>query len=221
MSETTTPPHDAWSAWRPRDLQRRLAGITRPWCVVGGWALDLWHGRETRVHEDLEFTILRGDFPVFRAALSDLRFHAVGDGRVAPLAADDRPPAGIAQVWGEDVAAGCFRVDMMLEEGTAETWVYKRDPAIRHPRAAMIRVSAEGIAFLAPEAVLLFKAKYRRDKDEADFARALPGLDAAARGWLGAAIARAHPDHAWLEALEAYSPVTKNFHWPSGVMPTR
>lgn len=111
------------------------------------------------------------------------------------------PPDGIAQVWCEDVAAGCWRVDMMLEAGTPQTWVYKRDPSIRRPREEAVRMTAHGIPFLAPEAVLLFKAKYRRDKDEADFIRALPKLDGKERRWLRAAIARAHPGHAWLEAL--------------------
>ncbi|WP_439630614.1 hypothetical protein [Shinella sp.] len=90
---------------------------------------------------------------------------------------------------------------MMLEEGTPETWTYKRDPSIRRPREEVVRVTAEGIPYLAPEATLLFKAKYRRDKDEADFEKALPKLDAAQRRWLAAGIEAAHPDHAWLRRL--------------------
>jgi hypothetical protein len=194
-------PDDAWSAWHPAELAYRLAGVARPWCVVGGWALDLWHGVETRPHEDLEFTILRADFQRFRTALSGLRLHAVGDGHVEPLAAEAVPPADIAQVWCEDVAARRWRVDMMLEDGTPDIWIYKRDPSIRRPRSAMVRTNGEGIPYLAPEAILLFKAKYRREKDEADFAMALPKLETAQRHWLKAAIAKAHPDHAWIGLL--------------------
>lgn len=194
-------PHDAWAAWHPAELARWLAGIARPWCVVGGWALDLWHGIETRPHEDLEFTILRDDFPLFRMTLPGLRFHAVGDGHVAPLAAEAEPPTNIAQVWCEDVAARRWRVDMMLEDGKPDIWVYKRDPSIRRPRSEMVRTGSDGIPYLAPEAILLFKAKYQREKDEADFALALPKLDGSQRHWLKTAIAKAHPDHAWLGVL--------------------
>ena len=201
MTATPTLPHDAWAAWHPKELAHRLTGVTRPWCIVGGWALDLWHGKQMRPHDDLEFTILRTDFADFRAALQGLRLHAVGDGHVEPLGAEDVLPSGIAQVWCEDVAARCWRVDMMLEDGTPETWVYKRDPSIRRPRGEMVQVTAEGIPYLAPQAVLLFKAKYRREKDEVDFARALPKLDQAQRHWLKACIAKAHPGHVWLEAL--------------------
>ncbi|MCJ8053468.1 amino acid transporter [Shinella curvata] len=194
-------PDDAWSAWHPQELARRFCGIARPWCVVGGWALDLWHGVETRPHEDLECTILRDDLCLFCAALPEMRFHAVGDGRVEPLGAGEVPAAGIAQVWCEDVAARCWRVDMMLEDGTPDIWVYKRDPSVRRRRSEMVRVTEDGIPYLAPEAVLLFKAKYRRDKDEADFAQALPKLDIPQRQWLKVRIAEAHPDHGWLRAL--------------------
>lgn len=201
MSAIPALPHDAWSPWRPAELARRLSGLSQPWCIVGGWALDLWHGVETRPHEDLEFTVLRGDFPVFRMALSDLHLHAVASGHVAPLPAGALPPADVTQVWCEEVAARCWRADMMLEDGTPETWVYKRDPSIREPRGKMVCQTADGIPYLAPQAVLLFKAKYQREKDEADFARALPKLDEAQRRWLKTCVAKAHPGHDWLHAL--------------------
>lgn len=201
MSETSPIPHDAWCAWHPQELARRVSGVGRPWCVVGGWALDLWHGAETRLHEDIEFTVLRAELSLFRHALTNLRLHAVGNGQVRPLLRGEAPPADIAQVWCEDVAAGCWRADMMLEEGTPQTWIYKRDPSIRRPRCEMVQVTADGIPYLAPEAVLLFKAKYQREKDEADFARAVPMLGKDRRRWLKACIAKADPRHVWLAAL--------------------
>lgn len=76
--DTTPLSHDAWCAWHPQELARRLSGIAWPWCVVGGWALDLWHGVETRAHDDLEFTILRADVDRFRAALLAGRYDAGG-----------------------------------------------------------------------------------------------------------------------------------------------
>lgn len=90
---------------------------------------------------------------------------------------------------------------MMLEDGTPETWVYKRDPSVCRPRGEVVHVTADSIPYLAPEAILLFKAKYQRDKDEADFAQALPKLDVRQRQWLKARIAEAHPHHGWLRAL--------------------
>ena len=54
------PPPEAWSmAWTPDQAARALEGVSAPWAVAGGWALDLWHGMQTREHEDLEIAVRR------------------------------------------------------------------------------------------------------------------------------------------------------------------
>ncbi len=194
------PPLDAWRAWRPEQAAAQLAGVGIDWCVVGGWAIDLWLGRETRAHEDLEVAILRDDFPAIRAHLSAFDLHSVGDGEVRRLAPHDAPPPDKHQNWVLDTAANAWRMDIMMEAGDAQTWVFRRDPSIRASRSRMIGMRA-GVRFLKPEGVLLYKAKALRPKDEADFAACLPNLDDAAREWLADALMHAHPDHAWIAAL--------------------
>ena len=201
MNRPTTVDEDAWRPWHPAELARRLSGISKPWCVVGGWALDLWHGRQTRDHEDLEFTILRDDFKAFRRWLKGMRFHTVASGVIEHLPARKEPPAAISQIWCEDIQERCWRVDMMIEPGTPDLWVYKRDATITRPRADMVAVTPDGIPYLKPAAVLLFKAKYRRDKDELDFVNALPRLEPSERAWLKACLATAHPGHEWAKLL--------------------
>ncbi|MGQ2916844.1 MULTISPECIES: nucleotidyltransferase domain-containing protein [Rhizobium] len=200
-NQTPVPDQDAWEAWSPAELFRRLGRVSRPWCVVGGWALDLWHGKKTREHEDLEFTILRADLGIFRRELNDVEFYTVNDGVLELLAADREPATEIFQIWCFDRAALRWRVDMMIEPGTDESWVYKREPQISRPRTEMVSRTAGGIPYLNPAAVLLFKAKYRRPKDEEDFAYAVPKLPAAERRWLRDCLERFHPDHEWAKAL--------------------
>ncbi len=201
MHSQTPIDHGAWSAWHPAEVAGRLNGISRPWCIVGGWALDLWHGQQTREHEDLEFTVLRQDLCIFRDVLKGIEFHTAGDGVVEHLPAHEEPPAAISQIWCLDVEEQRWRVDMMIEPGTPASWVYKRDPAISRPRVEMVETTAEGIPYLKPAAVLLFKAKYRRAKDEIDFESAVPKLPALERLWLKAALAACHPGHEWLKSL--------------------
>lgn len=69
------------------------------------------------------------------------------------------------------------------------------------PYDAVIRQSADGIPYLAPELVLLFKSKHTRAKDQADFEETLPHLDPAQRATLAEYLGRLHPGHAWLERL--------------------
>jgi len=196
------PPLEAWAAWRPSEVARRLAGVKASWCVVGGWAIDLFLGRETRAHEDLEIAVPRAEFAAIRARLTGFALHAVGDGEVRALGPDEPPPPDRHQNWVLDPRANAWRVDVMLEPGDADTWVYRRDESIRAPRAAMVGATPDGVPYLAPQAALLFKAKAAtRAKDEADFEAVLPELDSAARAWLRDALAQTQPEHPWARRL--------------------
>lgn len=201
MNPELTLDHDAWSSWHPTELVCRLSGISRPWCIVGGWALDLWHGYQTRDHDDLEFTVLRDDLSTFRQGLKGMEFYTAGNGIVEYLAATEEPPAAISQIWCQDIKERCWRVDMMIELGPVETWVYKRDPTIARPRAEMVDTTSDGLPYLKPAAILLFKAKHRRVKDEIDFENALPKLAASERIWLKTCLETTHPGHEWIKSL--------------------
>jgi hypothetical protein len=58
-----------------------------------------------------------------------------------------------------------------------------------------------GLPYLAPEIVLLFKAKHLGPRDRMDFDHALPALSADARRWLRDAIEKTHPGREWLKVL--------------------
>lgn len=200
------PGLEAWhGAWTPQECARELAGIGIPWCVVGGWAIDLFLGRQTREHGDLEIAIVRSDLPAVRAHLSRYSFYAVGDGEVHRLARHQPPPAEKHQTWVLDEGVQLWRVDVMQEPGDHSTWVCRRDESIAAPRSRMTGVR-DGVPYLRPEGVILYKAKSRRPKDEADFATCLPHMQPDAREWLRTALDQAHPGHPW----------TADLKWQSG-----
>jgi hypothetical protein len=194
-------PEDAWNPWTPDELSARLRPFGLDWYVVGGWALDLWHGHQTRAHHDLEFAVPLGQVDQARKALSDLTFFAAKAGALTHLAASALVPDDVWQLWGAEAKQKCWRVDLMIERGSLDHWVYKRDPGLTLPRTAAIHRTGAGLPYLAPGLVLLFKAKRARDKDELDFRRAIPRLkpeeSAALRGWLQ----RLHPGHDWIGRL--------------------
>lgn len=195
------PPLSAWKAWAPYETMKRVAGAQIPWAVCGGWAIDLFLGEETRPHDDIEIEILRADFPKLRHWLQPLDFYEVGDGEVRALAPGAVPPPEKHQTWLADPDANIWLMDAMLQEGDAQTWVCRRNPALTAPRARMIAKTSYGVPYLRPEAVLLFKAKATRPKDEADFASAVPRMDADARAWLKDALVQTHPEHHWIAQL--------------------
>jgi hypothetical protein len=189
-----------WDAWHPLDVAARLAGVDVPWCVAAGWALDLYRGEVTRDHADLEIAVPAGRFGLVRAALADFDFEVVGSGRSWPL---DSPAFDVMhQTWVRELGGGPYRLDIFREPHDANTWICRRDPNIRLRYDQIILTSAHGVPYLAPEIVLLFKAKHRRPKDQADFAGVAPILSPARQAWLAAALTRVHPGHPWISGLQ-------------------
>jgi hypothetical protein len=61
---------------------RRPAGVDVPWCVAAGWALDLFRGRQTRAHGDVEIAIPAAAFPDVRNRFPGCVFDGAGSGRI-------------------------------------------------------------------------------------------------------------------------------------------
>ena len=188
-----------WEAWHPGEVARRLVDVDVRWYVTAGWALDLFHGRQTRPHDDLEIAVPEHAFPAIRDALAEFELFAIGDEYAHPL--DDRMLAEHHQSWVREPATGVWRLDVMREPWDGDTWVCRRDARIRLPATRVIARTADGIPYAQPEIALLFKAKAPREKDEADFERVLPLLGLRQRQWLGTALGLIHPQHHWLSEL--------------------
>jgi aminoglycoside-2''-adenylyltransferase len=193
------PDIDAWEPWHPDVFGERLAGLSVPWCVAAGWALDLFRGRPTRAHHDVEIAVPRARFAEVAQRFPDVDFYVPVDGVL--VAASPDTLAAEHQTWALDRAAGCWRFDVFREPHEGDVWICRRDERIRRPYADLIQRDANGLPFLAPEVALLFKAKAPRYKDITDFTGTLPLLDAGQRRWLADAIALVHPHHQWLADL--------------------
>lgn len=202
------PDLEAWEAWTPGEVAERLRGVTAPWCVAGGWAIELFLAdtvglsRQRREHGDLEIAVPRARFAEIRDALPDLVFFAVGDGLAWDLTEHPEALDAQYQTWAIDPASGRWRLDVMREPHEGDAWIARRDSRIRMPYADLILRTAEGIPYVRPEVALFFKAKAELPKNEDDFAATLPHLSPSSRAWLREAIKLVHPGHAWLKHLE-------------------
>jgi hypothetical protein len=208
----------------PQQMQELLWLYGKPWWVAGGWALDLWQGRPTRPHQDVEIAIPRADQLALRSFLGQFRFTQVTQSAAGaaelPLGANELVEAPRHELHARRItgagaeALPLLHFEALLNEIDGGVWHYRRDQRISLPVERLGGTSADGIPFLAPEVVLLYKAGLWQDgapvaaKDDADFHAALPALPAQTRYWLREAIATAHPGHPWL--LELDTPVFGN-----------
>jgi hypothetical protein len=190
-----------WSScWSPAEVAQRLAGVSAPWCVAAGWALDLFRGGQTREHGDIEIAVPAAAFPEVRARFPGYAFDAAGSGRIWENATPE-VLAATHQTWLRDPATGNYLLDVFREPHDGGTWICRHDETIRLAYGEIIRRTPDGIPYLTPELVLLFKAKHARPKDQADFDKTVPHMTPAQRTALAGLLARAHPGHRWLANL--------------------
>ena len=185
------------------DLRRAAAvmsGFPGPWGFAGGWAIDLFLRRETRPHSDVDVALLRGDQQHLHARIPAGSAQKVVGQRFATWHAEEElePPVHEVHVaWPDD-----YRLEFLLNDhdGERRHWLFRRDHRVRRPLAAAFAHSG-GIPYLAPEIVLLYKAKAPRPADHADLAAALPHLGEAERLWLREALDLTAPGHPWTRII--------------------
>ena len=79
----------------------------------------------------------------------------------------------------------------------------RRDDRVRRPMGRMVARTRDGVPYLRPEGVLLYKAANLRPKDRDDFVAIAPDLDAESVRWLVDALSIAYPAHQWITALQS------------------
>src|SRR5208282_1221960 len=191
------------------EVATALGRVRAQWWIAGGWAIDLHLDRITREHQDIDVLVLRRDQAALRPALEKFTLkkitphpdRAPKQGTISEWAADERLELPIHQInaYRPNETEPAF--ELMLADSERHDWVYRRDPRVRRRIAAIGFEPLWGIPYLAPEIVLLFKAKSTHPKDEMDFRNALPLLSIEARGWLREALTTAHEKHPWIARL--------------------
>ncbi len=84
----------------PRQVLSLLAGFGMPWWVAGGWAVDLFIGRLTRPHKDIEIAVFRHDQLVLQEHLAGWSLRKVVDHRrVSWLPGELLNRAGARDPW--------------------------------------------------------------------------------------------------------------------------
>ncbi len=202
---------DAHRSWIEREgftplhqVAEELRDFPSPWHISGGWALDAFLGRVTRVHHDVDVQVSRADQLVLQKFLTARGWKLLTpfEGRLQPWPLHMRlePPRHQAHAH----RAGAF-IDFLLADQDSSAWRYRREPAIVRDLSRIEFRTEDGIPFLAPELVLLFKSTTssgkERSKDQADFEEAYTRLEPERRAWLRWALMAVDPSHRWIERL--------------------
>jgi hypothetical protein len=201
MSRTVPARIDApWRATRPAEAKAWLRGLTAPWWIAGGWAIDLHLGSSQRPHGDLDVGVFRSDVSAILAAMTGWEVFEARRGVLRVLDLQSRLDDGTNSLWCRPAGSGEWHLELVLDERVADAWVYRRDLRITKPLETFVQETA-GLQYLSPDVQLLYKAKALRAKDQEDFERVRPRLRPDETRWLRNALELEHPGHPWIAAL--------------------
>ena len=170
-----------------------------PWGIAGGWAIDLFIGKETRPHSDVEVAIFREDQHMLKKVLPDWSFEKAVNGEFISWN-EEWLELPVHEIHGIHKQSG-ERLEVLLNEMKDGEWIFRRESSISFPESSLFLHSNEGIPYLHPAVVLLYKAKNTREKDHADFYSVKDLLKGEDKKWLRNALQVHVPEHKWIQEL--------------------
>lgn len=190
--------------WEPLSVDEAgavFAPLGIAWWVAGGEAIDLFVGRSTRAHGDLDLAMLRRDVDRLRILGGEWDVHIARDGRLTQwdgeLLADD-----MHQFWVRRMGARAWAFEVLLEYTDGDEWLFRRDHRVRRPIREIGRQASSGVPVLAPEICLLYKAAHTDwERNALDFEVTAPLLSGEERKWLRHSLDMAAPGHPWIDRL--------------------
>lgn len=181
----------------PTKMAKLLSEYEGLWMIAGGWAIDLFLNQNTRPHQDIEIAIPRREQFKLKSYLKEWHFRYVVSGQFYDWSDDMYLELPIHELHGTNPNGDTLEV--LFNEINDTTWAFRRNLKITYPLEKVIYQSLSGIPILAPELVLLYKAKWVKEKDMHDFKHALPQLNSEQKAWLKNAIQTNHGEHEWLK----------------------
>ena len=182
----------------PEIVQSLMCGFKPNWFIAGGWAIDLFLGRQTREHSDIEIAIFRQDQIALQNYLSDWNLQIAGSGKLSEWKKGEYLELPLHAIHCFNESAELSFLEVLLNECENGVWQFRRNRKITKPIPELYLTSDSGIRFLCPEVILLYKSKAPREKDEQDFSIVLGHLSKESKKWLKNALAVCYLKHRWL-----------------------
>ncbi len=186
----------------PKWINDLMKDFDKEWFVCGGWAVDLFLGRETRMHNDIKIGIFRDQQLHIQKHFSEWEMK-----KVIP---EDKHNV---EEWktGEKLELPIYKIlskkdnhnfEILLNERNETDWIYRLNPSITHPLSELIiRSTIDNIPILTPEVVLLHKAKNNNETDDIDFINIYSELGKERTEWFKSSMEECYPNHYWLSKI--------------------
>ncbi len=171
--------------WEPMSLSDIAELIPQDlWILAGGYALEMFAGKQYREHGDIDIQVNREDQENVFSLIGEDRVFEAAEGMRTPIRADHfyNRPAYNFWVLNREKTAWSLQI-MLYDTDEDGRFLFRRDETLSIPFPETY-FEKEGIRILNPEVQILFKKTDLQGKDRTDFETIIPLLDKKALGWL-------------------------------------
>jgi hypothetical protein len=194
-----------WNPLSVDEVTELLSPVRFPWWIAGGWAIDLFLGRQTRPHADTDVLVRRDDQIELQEHLVDRGWdlYKTQQPGLKPWPRGEFQSRPVNDIWCRRAPHLPWALQIMLLDTEGDEWIFKRDPTIRGPLAGIGRRTPSGVPYLCPHIQMLYKAKQKTlEKDQSDFDLAVPQMTSEEKAWLLRHLEKRFPHgHTWIRSL--------------------
>jgi hypothetical protein len=185
----------------PQKIAALMQNFQSDWFIAGGWAIDLYLGEISRLHDDIEIAVFRRNQTDLQKYLSDWVLQKVENSALSVWNRNEflKLPVHEIHCYHETYEPQSFEV--LLNERDDDKWIYRRNERVTKSLTDIYLTTDSDIKFLRSEIVLLYKSKNPRAKDEQDFESVVNYLDIKSKKWLAHALTICDLKHHWLQKL--------------------
>ncbi|WP_166243173.1 nucleotidyltransferase domain-containing protein [Paenibacillus turpanensis] len=181
-------------------IKEIMDGFIAPWYIAGGWSIDLFLGRKTREHKDMDLVIFRQykeeviehfhGWDIQMVVFGEDRFEQVSRGMNI-----EKPNYCLHLRKGDEF------VEILFTDVAEGSVIYRRDESVRMSLDDFVHQDRAGRKFVTPEWQLLFKSKSPRLTDEEDFKNIIYSLSIKQLNWLKIALEHTNQNEEWKDQL--------------------
>ena len=194
--------------WRPWPVHRLTDHLpSSGWWLSGGWAIAHTLGRPVRRHGDIDVSVLPNALVPTLTTLTIDQPYVAWEARRGHLTTLPTQTHELTErvdrlrsIWIQDPTTKAFVLQINIESGAPDSWVYRRDYRITTSWTSAIR-DVRGVPTGSIATQLLWKSKSPRPFDDIDLAVALRGMGVETVSWLTDAVRLAHPTSPWVTRL--------------------
>jgi len=190
----------------PLKIKEIMSGFSKPWCIAGGWAIDLAIGSKTREHKDIEIAVFRRDQLSLQNFLHGWEFRKCipgSEGLMQDWLDAEYLELPVHEIHAFNLNSELKEIEILFNECDELAWFYRRDHHVTFEICKLIIKTDDGIPYLHPAVNLLYKSKNTNENDERDFEHVVNNLTIGDRNWLRESISKDLPNHKWLNKLQS------------------